>query len=685
MISFIIPPISDCFMPTLGVPQLIGYLMDKGIECRAYDISIEFIQKIQSRNFLTPYIERMKASWIGMPEEKKLLFPYLSKLLFDDDVFFKDDYSRLVARLNFLSQNDNEYRIAPDDFKSILSWQEFVNIDSQIGQDSIIRKAYEQLNTIFEIIQNQNPYLCLSISYESQMIPSLILSKMLKENMQDSKVVFGGSFFYNYGEIATNFIESIDFVDALIIGPGERPIEILAKKGTKNIRSNLKDCGIISQKLGTKLIIDSRGFKQKEFSRPNFSCFNFEKYFSNERAFPYLIRDSCYYGKCKFCNGDRNSKYINSKNIGQVIDDVNRNSSQLGVRNVYFVDAALSPKDLERIVAKQNTINFFWIANVRFEKSLSDPLFMKRIADSGCKMLRFGLESGSEYILALMNKGIQLNAASDILKCSHKEGIKNHLYIMFGYPNEKKEDRDLTIQFLYDHKEYIYSYSISFFQPIPNTPVYDEVCAEAKKKGYNDTDLNYFLYSPNDRYKKICSDVKRVNEILKNHVHTNLVFYSANIFSGINDKIRKSEENYVRLNPEMFFFSKLSLEIFQRMPNFMVELRIIQKERNESHVEFIIFDYLKNAKIYISISQSIASIFKNAYNGDVDNLVSELNPAQRNDAIELLHLLSNFSHSVEFLKPQKSYHDLDGFDLNVNISNDLKDMAIQFFLIDQES
>lgn len=43
MIHLIIPPISDCFMPTLGVAQIAGYLKDNGIACKAYDASAELM------------------------------------------------------------------------------------------------------------------------------------------------------------------------------------------------------------------------------------------------------------------------------------------------------------------------------------------------------------------------------------------------------------------------------------------------------------------------------------------------------------------------------------------------------------------------------------------------------------------------------------------------------------------
>ena len=41
MVSIIIPPVSDCFMPTLGAAQLTAYLKQQGVAAKLYDLSAE--------------------------------------------------------------------------------------------------------------------------------------------------------------------------------------------------------------------------------------------------------------------------------------------------------------------------------------------------------------------------------------------------------------------------------------------------------------------------------------------------------------------------------------------------------------------------------------------------------------------------------------------------------------------
>ena len=49
MVRMIIPPVSDCFMPTLGAAQIVGYLKAHHIKAKLYDANQEFMQCLISK------------------------------------------------------------------------------------------------------------------------------------------------------------------------------------------------------------------------------------------------------------------------------------------------------------------------------------------------------------------------------------------------------------------------------------------------------------------------------------------------------------------------------------------------------------------------------------------------------------------------------------------------------------
>ena len=93
-----------------------------------------------------------------------------------------------------------------------------------------------------------------------------------------------------------------------------------------------------------------------------------------------------------------------------------------------------------------------------FSKEILDKAF-----SSGLRMIMWGLESGSDKVLELINKGIDLNKRFDILKDSKEAGIWNFAFIFFGFPTETQNDAKMTVQMLVDNKDIIHSYGRSVF------------------------------------------------------------------------------------------------------------------------------------------------------------------------------------------------------------------------------
>ena len=93
--------------------------------------------------------------------------------------------------------------------------------------------------------------------------------------------------------------------------------------------------------------------------------------------------------------------------------------------------------------------------------------------DSGLKMIIWGVESGNDRILKLMQKGTNPEDVVEVLSNSKKAGIKNVLYIMFGFPTETKEEFLDTINFLKSNQENIDLISTSTFGLQKGTPIYN--------------------------------------------------------------------------------------------------------------------------------------------------------------------------------------------------------------------
>ena len=78
-------------------------------------------------------------------------------------------------------------------------------------------------------------------------------------------------------------------------------------------------------------------------------------------------------------------------------------------------------------------------------------------------MILWGVESGSDRIMTLINKGIDLSKRLEILKNASDADIWNFAYIFFGFPTETLQDVMDTINIVCNNTDIIHAYGRSRF------------------------------------------------------------------------------------------------------------------------------------------------------------------------------------------------------------------------------
>jgi anaerobic magnesium-protoporphyrin IX monomethyl ester cyclase len=92
---------------------------------------------------------------------------------------------------------------------------------------------------------------------------------------------------------------------------------------------------------------------------------------------------------------------------------------------------------------------------------------------AGCDSVFFGLESGSDEILKIMNKQTDKGKAVEAVKTAKKAGIKVGAFFIIGYPGETDRTLIETINFASSlGLDYL---SFNFPYPIPGTGLYEKV------------------------------------------------------------------------------------------------------------------------------------------------------------------------------------------------------------------
>ena len=123
----------------------------------------------------------------------------------------------------------------------------------------------------------------------------------------------------------------------------------------------------------------------------------------------------------------------------------------------------------EGIVARG--LKLRWTCNSRVD--FVDRELLRVMAQSGCWMIAWGLESGDNRMLRRMAKGVTTESAAQALRWAREAGIKNWGYFIIGLPGETEESIRRTIDFAKELPLDLVLFHIA--APHPGTPFYLEV------------------------------------------------------------------------------------------------------------------------------------------------------------------------------------------------------------------
>jgi radical SAM superfamily enzyme YgiQ (UPF0313 family) len=134
------------------------------------------------------------------------------------------------------------------------------------------------------------------------------------------------------------------------------------------------------------------------------------------------------------------------------------------------------------------TISHKWLTSFRDELRKKDILIpyecitradrmneevIKMLKETGCFRVWIGAESGSQRVIDLMDRRVDVNQVRDMIKLTKQYGIQTGTFIMLGYPGETEADIEETIQHLKESDPDHFTITVAY--PIKGTELYQEV------------------------------------------------------------------------------------------------------------------------------------------------------------------------------------------------------------------
>jgi len=196
----------------------------------------------------------------------------------------------------------------------------------------------------------------------------------------------------------------------------------------------------------------------------------------------------CAWGKCTFCIWDH-ALYpkgaYKQRTPENTFEEVKHLVDNFGAKEI-FDDAGTIPPGAwlkqfcELMISSGYNKKVMYSCNMRF--GWVDADMYKLMKKAGFRLLKYGLESGSQKTIDKLDKGTEVSKVHQHCKDAKDAGLTVHITMMVGYPWETKEDAMKTFNLAKDlmHKGLVDIHQSTIVMPYPGTPLYEE----AEREGW---------------------------------------------------------------------------------------------------------------------------------------------------------------------------------------------------------
>jgi anaerobic magnesium-protoporphyrin IX monomethyl ester cyclase len=151
---------------------------------------------------------------------------------------------------------------------------------------------------------------------------------------------------------------------------------------------------------------------------------------------------------CEFCSNVLFGGSYRERSPGNVVDEIEE-ALALGYDRISFADDVFT-LNRRRVVAvcdeiARRGLHFAWECLGRVDSLDFETARLMKAA--GCFRIFFGIESGNEEILRLMNKQITTRQAGDAVRAAHAAGLEVGAFFILYYPGETDDTVLDTLRF----------------------------------------------------------------------------------------------------------------------------------------------------------------------------------------------------------------------------------------------
>ncbi len=316
----------------------------------------------------------------------------------------------------------------------------------------------------------------IGISVMAKDMPGVIIAcEMLKRKRPETIIILGGP---GPTGVAAQLMETFPFIDFTVKGEGEETLLelIQAIKGNQNFG---KINGLVWRKSGT-VTVNLRRERIENLDAlplPAYHLIDPKKY--NQVYIP-STRGCRHF--CTFCD---QPALWQGREIGKTPENLFREIQYITKELKAEWEIAFSDNEFcagegrfEEFTRRYREGGYDFIFSMDRRIDATDDETLEKAKKIGCKLILFGLESGSNKVLAEIRKGFKNTHIKPGLRRSSRYIDNTIASFMFNYPFETLTDFLDTVSLIYsmwfEETLNTVTFQIHYLSPLPRTPIYEK-------------------------------------------------------------------------------------------------------------------------------------------------------------------------------------------------------------------
>ncbi len=289
-----------------------------------------------------------------------------------------------------------------------------------------------------EAIAAESPDLVGFSAMTMQIAYSLALARLVKEEL-GVPIVLGGHFVSVYDP--AEVMRANPFIDYIIYKEGEEGLAGLIQNLDRGEFDGVPN---LVHRRGDEVVVNKEGWVRKvnDLPFPDLGDYEIGSYFSPSPVVPILASRGCHWGKCAFCEESTATAKYRARTPQNVVDEMEQRVRDHGVRYFLFCDQTITATSLDRIadeILARGLDVRYGFSGFYPSRQVTREILAKAHA-AGCRWLYIGVESLTQRLINLMDKGTECDHVLDVIRWCRELGILPFASYFFGFPTQTADE-----------------------------------------------------------------------------------------------------------------------------------------------------------------------------------------------------------------------------------------------------